>query len=360
MAKSWAARSLPLMALLAGAALPGGTAAQARVPDVVTGRVIAAGGGDVRGVRVFARAGALADSAMADSAGRFAVTLPGLASTDSVELWVDAAEPGARAFHAARLRLAPREVAREHEVVLVPLQWTIAAGRYAGRQVEVRLERAFSGACAGCTGFFRRMTATDALGRTWLQGWPAERFPLRVAFDREWSGVAVTARDSAAFWRETDELEETFGADVFRPANFLDAVPRESGGPDDVILVWFDPDMRGIGGIGTAVSDGHDIEYGDLRLNRGALRESAANPGLVPHELMHTLGFGHTCAWRSVAADVRRCAHLRAPTATEEDVAYVQLAAEIRALVRERRGRWALEAALAAMEAPREAGLAAR
>jgi hypothetical protein len=227
--------------------------------------------------------------------------------------------------------------------------------------VEIRLSRAFTGACVTCTGFFRRYAPRADPAHVRLRGWPAERFPLRVAFDRDWSGERVTPGDSTAFWLQADELEATFGADVFRPARYTDAAPRDEGGPDDVILVWFDPDMRGIGGIGTAVSgDDDDIEYGDVRLNRAAMRETLANPGLVAHELMHTLGFGHTCAWPSVLADVRRCPELRAATATRDDVAYAQLAGEIRALQRQQTRRWGVEAALAAMEAPRAPGLAAR
>jgi len=322
--------------------------------------VIPAGGGEVRGVRVIARAGARADSARVDSAGGFALPLAPGSAADAVELWVDAVDSVAPAFHPARLRLARRDVAREQEIVLVPLRWTIRGGRYDGRTVDVPLARAFAGACKACGGFFRGSSARGDSGRTVLRGWPAERFPLRVAFDREWNGEKVTAGDSVSFWREAAELEETFGADLFRPARFPDAVPTSGGGPDDVILVWFDPRMHGIAGLGTAVSDGDDIEYGDLRLNRAALRESETYPGLVAHELMHTLGFGHTCAWRSVVADVRRCPRLRAPMPTEEDVAYVQLAAAIRALQRERRGRWSVEAALAAIAAPWDRGLAAR
>ncbi|HSU18020.1 hypothetical protein [Longimicrobium sp.] len=360
MTSTWRARLLLVFALFAGV-LPGPASAQARA-DVLSGRVIPAGGGDVRGMRVFARLGALADSAVVDGVGRFAIKLPGGSASDTLEVSVDAAETAVRAFHPARLTVARGDAAREQEIVLVPLRWTIRGGRYAGSEVEVPLARAFAAPapCAGCTGFFRAASARPGAGRTWLAGWPAERFPLRVAFDREWSGETVTARDSVVFWREADELERALGADVFRPANFADTAPRENGGPDDVILVWLDPDMHGIRGLGTAVSDGHEIGYGDLRLSRGALRDPATSPGLVAHELMHTLGFGHTCAWRSVLSDVRRCPELRAPTATEEDVAYVELAAEVRALVRQRGGRWALEAALAAMDAPGERGLAAR
>lgn len=343
-----------LLALFAG----GGASAQERVPSVVTGRVIAVGGGDVRGVRVFARAGELADSAVVDSAGGFALALQTVPA-DSVELWVGV-DSTAAAFHPARVRLGADDAAKEQEIVLVPLRWTIQAGRFTGRGVEVSLARAFSPPCAGCTGFYRALRARSDSGRTGLQGWPAERFPLRVAFDREWNGERISARDSTAFWREAEELEVALGADVFRPANYADAVPREEGGPDDVILVWFDPDMRGLGGIGTAVSNGEDIGYGDLRLNRSALHEEVTAPGLVSHELMHTLGFGHTCAWRSVVADVRRCPFMRAPAATEEDVAYAELAGAVRALLHGHPRRWALEAALAAMQSPVAGTLAVR
>jgi hypothetical protein len=350
-AKRWVVFALSLLAL-PGVSLPQRAAAQDGVATVLRGRVLPAGGGDARGVRVSARVGAWADSAGVDSAGRFTIALPERPIADSLELRVDAADPAAAAFHPARLRLGPTDLVLEQEIVLVPLQWTIRAGRYAGRRVEIRLARAFSPPCAGCTGFFRAFAVHGDSARTRLQGWPAGRFPLRVAFDREWSRERMTAGDSVAFWREADELEETFGADVFRPANYADALPREDGGPDDVILVWFDSDMHGLGGIGTAVSSEDDIGYGDLRLNRHALRGEEGAPGLVAHELMHTLGFGHTCAWRSVVADARRCPQLRAPTATEEDVAYADLAAEIRALLRDHAGRWAIEAALAAMPSP--------
>jgi hypothetical protein len=359
LAKAWAGLSLWLVMLFA-ASSPYGATVQPGAPAVLSGRVILAGGGDARTVRVFVRTGTQADSAEVDGTGRFALALSAESSADSLELWIDAADPASPVFHPARLRLGPDDVAREQEIVLVPLRWTIHAGRYAGREVDVGLARAFSAPCAGCSGFFRALAARGDSGRTRLQGWPADRLPLRVAFDREWNGETVTAGDSAAFWREAAELEEALGADVFRPARFPDAVPRGEGGPDDVILVWFDPDMRGLGGIGTAVSDGDEIEYGDMRLNRHALREAVTAPGLVPHELMHTLGFGHTCAWRSVVADVRRCPSQRAPTATEEDVAYVELAAEVRALVRGQAGRWSLEAALAAMRAPAGRALTVR
>jgi hypothetical protein len=356
----WKALPLSLVVLLTSASLPTDAAAQRASTTAVVGRVIAAGGGDVRGVQVIARAGALADTAEVDSAGAFALSLPRADIADSVELWIGAADSVPAAFHPARLRVGPAEVARGQEIVLVPLRWTIRSGRYAGREVEVSLARAFDPPCAGCSGFYRAFNAPADSARKRLQGWPAERLPLRVAFDREWNGERVTEGDSVTFWRDADELNAIFGVEVFRRATYPDAAPHGDGDPDDVILVWFDPEMHGLGGVGTAVSRGDDIGYGDLRLNRRALRQEETSPGLVEHELMHTLGFGHTCAWRSVVADIRRCPERRAPAATEEDVAYSELASALRALVHGHGTRWSLEAALAAMEAHQPRTLAAR
>jgi hypothetical protein len=352
-------RTASLLALLALASLPEAAAGQGGKADVLRGRVLPADGGDARGVRVFARAGAFADSAEVDSLGRFSLPLPEKLA-DSVELAVDAGDPAARAYHPARVRIGRGDAAKEQEVVLLPLRWTIRSGRYAGEAVEVSPERAFRTACERCSAFYRRVAARADSGRTLLQVWPEERFPLRVAFDREWSGVNVTRRDSLVFWSEARELEEVFGAGMFRPAAYRETLPVGEVEAHDVILVWFDPKLHGASGLGSAVSVGAEIEFGDVRLGRQALSADASMRGLVAHELMHTLGFGHTCAWRSVLADVRRCPELRADTATPEDVAYVQMAARVRALQREGRRRWAIEAALAGAEWERERGLVMR
>jgi uncharacterized protein YfaQ (DUF2300 family) len=336
---------------------PARTGARA-VGVTISGRVLPAGGGDVRGLRVLARVGVAADSAAVDSTGRFSIALAG--GRDSVDLWVDAADTTARTFAPARLRIAAADVGRGQEIVLVPLRWTIRGGRYAGTVVDVPLERAFRGMCRDCTGFYRRVTSHADTGRVLLSGWPASRLPLRVAFDRDWNGQRLSAADSVAFWREADDLNQALGVEVFRPVDFASTAPRADGGPRDVILVWLDPDMRGLSGLGTAVSSRDDIEYGDVRLNPATLRETDVTHGLVEHELMHTLGFGHTCAWPSVLADVRRCPEQRADAATREDVAYAQLASAIRELVRENGHRWGVEAAIAAMGMPLTPALAAR
>jgi hypothetical protein len=334
-------------------ALAWGRGAAAQQPGVLRGRVIAAGEGTAGVLRVFVRGSRGADSAMVDGAGRFSVALPPLRARDTVEVVVDAADPEVRRFHPARVVLGAAEVGREHELVLVPLVWTVRGGRYAGSRVEVRVSRAFAQPCGRCASFYRWSPPYPGPGRAEVQGWPRERFPLRVAFNREWSGVEVTARDSGVFWREAAEVEAAFGDGMFRPARYAETLPRDDDEAGDVIVVWFDPELRGSGGFGTAVAIGDDIEFGDLRLRRGVL-DPGSPPGLVPHELMHTLGYGHTCAFRSVLADVSRCPELRAAVPTPEDVAYVQLADQVRALQHAGRERWAFAAALAGERILRE------
>ncbi|HYJ78354.1 MAG TPA: hypothetical protein VEW03_02035, partial [Longimicrobiaceae bacterium] len=339
-----------LLTLVASIGIVPTLLAQDGTVAVVRGRLIAADGGEAGGLRVVARVGMLTDSTESDAEGRFAVALGDAATVDSIELSVAGMSVGAPVYQSSLVRLIGKDLDRELEIVVIPLRWTIVEGRYAGTAVDVPLSRAFTRACATCSAFYRFSTGDRPSGRESLQGWPAKRFPLQVAFDREWPALRVTPRDSAQFWSEVDALEAAFGADVFRPVTFEEARPRETGGPDDAILVWVDPALRNSSGLGSSVGNGHDIEYGDVRLHRGALRGSVGGEGLVAHELMHTLGFGHTCAWRSVLADVRRCPELRASTATPEDVAYAQLAARLRRLLAADTRRWGVEAALAAAE----------
>lgn len=342
-------RAVALIALvLAGAALPAATAAQSAEPPNVHGRLIPADGAAAVGLRVHLRAAAWADSADADTLGRFALPLPAaLLPGDTVEVRADAADPSARRYHPAVLRIAPDSVAAEQRVVLVPREWTVAGGRHAGRRVDVSPARAFERACVGCSAFYGRLAdAAHPGGPQPLRSWREERFPLRVSFDRDNSGNAITARDSAAFWRIADALDADVGEEVFRPAPYAATLPRDGGGPDDVVLVWIEPNLRS-SGMGTTTGSSAEITFGAVWLQRSSQIGAYTGPQLVTHELVHTLGFGHTCAWRSVMADASRCAALAAPAVTETDVAYMQIFRRVADLQRRHRAPWGLEAALA-------------
>ncbi|HEX5727128.1 MAG TPA: hypothetical protein VFX98_16745, partial [Longimicrobiaceae bacterium] len=314
-------------------------------PRLVSGRVFTADGGSAEGLRVFARAPGFADSAEVAPTGEFTLALPEDFPAEGVELHTDAADRDRRAYHPALARLRPGDLAREPRFVLVPRTWTVPAGTYAGVRVPISLDRAFEAPCEGCQGFYRSVRGDsvppEARG---VLGWAEEAFPLRIAFDRAGSGGPVSARDSAAFWQVVEALEEDFGRDLFRPGRLYDLRPGED--PRDLVLVWIDPSLGARGMSTQATFQGH-ITTGAVWLRRASLIRAPDGPALVQHELMHVLGMGHTCAWRSVLSARSRCGGLDAPRPTAEDVAYGQLLLGVRALQRRHGARWGAAAALA-------------
>lgn len=336
---------LPLVALLCAAATP----APAQGGPTLRGRVVAADSALPAGLRAYVRwqgrrdSLPRMDSAVVDAAGRFRIVLPpGL--PDSLAVIVDVAEGTRRTHHPAMARMARREADREHGFVVVPRAWTIAAGHYAGERVEISPELARRPACTGCSSFWVRMPG--ASGGPGFQGWPSSRFPLRVAFERAASEPAGTAPDSAAFWRAAARVEAALGMDLFRPVRFSQTLPTlQNQEPDDVVLVRIDRALS-TAGLTTMVGTRGNVEYAGLALRRSS---AALEPGgleLVSHELMHVLGLGHTCAWRSVLAETGRCPEMRAPSPTAEDAAYTQLLYRVRDLQRDGSLRWGLDAAV--------------
>lgn len=338
---------IAVLALLP-AALP--LAAQER--GVLRGRVVAADGARTDSLRVFVRWRApgdttvRVDSAAVDSAGRFALPLPRNLG-DSLQLVVDAADGARRAYHPALARIHRREVGAEQGFVLVPRTWTIPAGRYAGEGVGISPHRARTAVCPRCSVFWVRI-APQGQDPVRYQGWPLSRFPLRVGFDREHSIPAGAAPDSAAFWRAVEGMEDAFGSDLFRPVRYAQTLsqPTDETGPDDVVLVAIDPSLP-VAGLTMVLGRRGIVEYAAVSLRRRGDLLSDYGPELVGHEMMHALGFGHTCEWRSVTADLQRCPQLRARTPTPEDVAYAQVLYRVRDLQRAGGYRWGLDAATA-------------
>ena len=341
---SRAAILLPALAAIACAALP----VQAQDGPVLRGRVVAADGAPVAGMRALVRwrgradAQPRADSAVVDSAGRFRIVLPaGL--PDSLTVIVDAADGTRRTHHPSLARLARGEADREHGFVLAPRVWTIGEGFYAGQRVEVSPSLARRPACPGCSTFWVRMPGTPGVG---FQGWPASRFPLRVAFERGGSEPMGAAPDSAAFWRAAAGVESAVGRDLFRAVPYVQTLSSfRNEDPVDVVLVRVDRSL-GTAGLTTMVGTRGTIAYAGVALQRASAALAPGGLELVSHELMHVLGLGHTCAWRSVLAESNRCPGLRAPAPTAEDVAYTQLLYRVRDLQRDGAFRWGLDAAV--------------
>ena len=325
--------------------------AAAQEPAVLRGRVVAADGGRTDSLRAFVRWRAAGDtvvrvdSAEVDAAGRFAIAIS--PQGGPLELIVDAADRGRRTYHPALARVHRRDAGREQGFVLVPRKWTIAAGRYAGQAVEVRPHDARTPVCPRCSVFWVR-AQPQGQEPVPFQGWPLSRFPLRVGFDREHSVPVGAAPDSVAFWRAVEAMEDAFGTDLFRPVRYAQTLSTvlDQDGPDDVVLVVIDPSLP-VAGLTMVLARRGLVDYAAVSLRRRQEMFTDYGPELVAHEMMHALGFGHTCAWRSVAADLGRCPQMRAPAPTPEDVAHAQVLYRVRDLQRAGGHRWGLDAAIA-------------
>ena len=98
------------------------------------------------------------------------------------------------------------------------------------------------------------------------------------------------------------------------------------------IIVSIDPRLA-TAGRGNWAAQGGEIVAGVIYLQSVDLIRDQRNAGIVAHELMHTLGFGHTCSWRTVVA-ADRCPTRRADAPTPDDVAHAQLLLRLRTLER--------------------------
>jgi hypothetical protein len=343
---SRAARLFATLTALFLAAVP----AAAQDGPALRGHVVTADGAPASGMRVFVRWQGPGDwqpttiGTVVDGGGEYRVPLPARLP-DSLTLIVDAADRAARTHHPALARIAREEAAWEHGFVLAPRVWVIAGGLFAGRRVAVSPLRARRPTCAGCTsGFWIRMAGTRS--PVGFQGWPSSRFPLRVAFERGGSVPMGAVPDSAAFWRAAAGVESALGMDVFRPVAYGQTLPRRlEDDPDDIVLVRIDQELS-TPGLTTMVGSRGNVEYAGVVLQRAGAALAMGGMELVQHEMMHALGLGHTCAWRSVLADTHRCPAMRAPTLTPEDVAHTQLLYRVRDLQRDASYRWGLDAAV--------------
>lgn len=156
-----------------------------------------------------------------------------------------------------------------------------------------------------------RLTSRDD---TRVVGWNPSRFPIGVAF-RPGSGIA--AEDSIAFWRTLGQMEKDIGVAIFSPATV-----SVDDDPDDVIVVGVRP-MAGDDGVTFVTWSGNGSLY-DARVffsSPAKLHEQ----GVVTHEMMHAMGFGHSPDAGSIMNAIPSAERL-----SPRDVAYVQLALQSR------------------------------
>ncbi len=267
------------------------------------GQAVAAGAASLAGLRFFARrdaAPAQDYGAALDASGAFRLdaSLPG-AATDSLTLAVDADAGVTRTVRPVVVRVTRGTAPTALRPLLVPRAVALpAAGSYAGTMLTVSLRDAFTPVCAtvsdaNCNSFFPR---------DWLTGvevWPEASLPVPLAFNRPGSAGPIAAADSAALWSIVRQMERDLGRPLFRPATLADlAAPDSTGYSMGAVLVSIDPGLGVTRGYTNWIwSANRDVVASRTRLGSAAM---FAAPSLVTHELLHALGFHHTCAWTTV------------------------------------------------------------
>jgi hypothetical protein len=259
--------------------------------------------------------------------GSDAVAFPGsLASTDTVVLRVE--EPGTASarFHPALAVVTGESVRGTQAFVMIPRRWAIQASgtgcRYAGRMVDIDVAAAYSRSVADPSSFYWR-APNAATGWSYrAESFPTSAMPIPVAFDRATSTDAISAADSVAFWGAVNDLESALCRDAFRPA-----MPSALSATRGVrVLVDRGLDATARGGPTTGLDRGASILVSGVIVCRSA---SCLTTGTIPqHELLHVLGFGHTCAWPSVM----RAGCAGEARASAQDAAYFQVYYAARAL----------------------------
>ena len=315
-------RWVPLAIALIGAlACHDDDAATAPAASAVRVRLQYVGGRGGAALQVSARVGATIRSATVGTSNQVVLGI-GLSPADSVEIRVEESGSGTPRFHPAIATITGPDVRATQTFVLVPRRWTIAASagatspcRYTGQTVDIDLELAYARSVADPSSFYWR---TPGAGGGWTYrtaAFPAIALPVPVAFDRTIGTDPVTDTDSASFWSVVNELESELCMNAFQPVVMTAVSPPR--GVRIVIDRGLDAVARG--GPNIETERGASVIVGGSIVCRAV--SCLASGEVTRHELLHVLGFGHSCAWPTVM----RAGCAGEPRASASDVAYFQV-----------------------------------
>jgi hypothetical protein len=225
-------------------------------------------------------------------------------------------------------RVAQTSLPSAIHVVPIPRIFRVSGGAFDGTDVALDLVAAVTPPTAACTpvstvncSSFIRSDRGVA-----VQDWATRPVPL--VLDRVGSDVAITEADSIKIWEGVAALEAAVGQTLFVPAS--------------ASLFSFDAERRPLGAVAVAlvtslsVGTGNTLssinstraEYTRGRITLGAPFGAFTPRNLVVHELMHTMGIGHTCAWPSPMGSYG-CPIV---PLTARDVAMIQLRQRVRSV----------------------------
>jgi hypothetical protein len=234
-----------------------------------------------------------------DSAGAPTQLVGALALPDTV--WLRG-RAGTDAFVLGGLKALSGALPASVPVVFIPRVINIASGSFVGQSSGVSMPAAVapcllaSPQCAAGFGFY------PAAFRTGVTAWDTLPVPVEV------DGFSIS--DTTLIWSALRAMEGVVGRRLFEPG------AAQSGGI--VVTPGLPVGVSGFAGYAEWSVDGRS-RITSAHVWLASLRFA----GIVQHEFLHALGFGHTCSWPSVMGGYG-CAQSVALTAP--DVAYYLLA----------------------------------
>jgi hypothetical protein len=285
---------------------------------IVTGTVFTIDGTVPAGLRVIIDGGSRT-TAPIGADGHFSVQ--GRVTGDSASVIIDAAEGTTRSLLPALVRVSSRLPATGLRFVLVPRQWTVTGGAYQGTTFDVSLDAAFRAPCTdlsdlNCDGFFPRAWLTG------VKAWADHALPVPLAFDHARSHQTISAADSAQLWTVVERMNADAGTALFRPARADELAISGAGMPNGGVVIRVDTTLDAKYGAWANWWWNANGEMYAAVVRPRSLSHLRSGP-LMTHELLHTHGFKHACAWSSVMGGWS-CGSTQRLSAA--DVAYAQLA----------------------------------
>lgn len=273
-------------------------------PTTVAGSIVAATGAALPNLTLTLQTGTAGSvqsfPTSVDGTGTFQLDAPlPPISTAPVTLVVDD-DTRPRVYHSISKQIpAASVVAAAARPLLIPESETFTSPSYGTSSVAISLQSAFTRVCsddsnANCNSFFPQL---------WLSGlvplWAASDFPIQLAFNHSATTTPITASDSIALWTVIHLMEADVGRPLFKPVDFSSlTTPDANGFSPKAVLVWVDNTLTGFAGYSNWIWDANQ----NMVAAKTRVRQNSflSNRSLMSHELLHALGFHHTCAWVTV------------------------------------------------------------
>ncbi len=313
-------------------------------------------------MRAYSTNGALTDSVNVNADGTYSLGVHSHFATGfNTEILIDAVDKSNRKYFPS---LTPISITCKGDftcigsyldsaqnVILVPRQYTVPRGRFAGQTLNVDLDAAMAEAptvqpsflfASGTDNTTYPVNGVPTDRKTFINNerfWVSDSFPVNVAMHRSQSDQPFTnaAADSVLWWSALNEIQAALGYNIWVPVNdnpawsipytgFADPrVPNKTyllvindtiggrgiaggGGTGPLLdnLGTRSPSILGLvdfqvtGWRGTKVDHWEDsAEMPQMQTEFVQSEAIFSNPIVMTHESMHTMGAGHGCHWIS-------------------------------------------------------------